>query len=59
MTFNAAAQKEIELMNYNRMAGAKYALCGTAFQPDYDDSVPCNARTELFEAKGIRARVLR
>ncbi len=51
--------KEIELMNYNRMAGAKYALCGRVFQPDYDDSVPCNARTEIFAAKGIRSRVLR
>lgn len=51
--------KEIELMNYNRMAGAKYALCGRVFKPDYDDSVPCSVRTDIFAAKGISARVLR
>lgn len=48
----------IELLPYNKAAGGKYAAVGRSFSPDYDGSVPCNPRTDLFANAGIRAVVL-
>ena len=47
-----------ELMPYNPLAGAKYALCARKFEPDFDPTVPFEARTEIFEAHGVRVKVL-
>ncbi len=47
-----------ELMSYNKMAGGKYAMVGRRFTPDFDDSVPYNARREIFEKHRIQTKIL-
>ncbi len=47
-----------ELMPYNTMAGSKYALAGREYKPDFDDKIPCNPRTEIFEEYGIKTLIL-
>lgn len=48
----------IELLPYNKVAGGKYAAVGRVFAPDYDESVPCQPRKEIFEALGIQAKIM-
>ena len=48
----------IELLPYNRAAGGKYAAVGRTYTPDFDESVPCEARLEIFARYGIRATLL-
>jgi len=48
----------IELLPYNKAAGGKYAAVGRTFSPDYDENVPCDPHTDIFESAGIRAVVL-
>ena len=50
--------QKIELMPYNKAAGAKYAAVGRVFTPDYDPEVPCNPHLEIFSAHNIAAEVL-
>ncbi len=47
-----------ELMPYNTMAGSKYALAGREYKPDFDDKIPCNPHTEIFDAHGIKTLIL-
>lgn len=47
----------VDLLPYNRAAGAKYQAAGMAFQPDYDETSPVNANVGLFEKVGIKVRV--
>jgi len=49
---------EVNLLPYNRAAGAKYAAAGMQFKPDYDESQPLNTSTRFFEDKGIKVRVV-
>jgi hypothetical protein len=48
---------EVNLLPYNRAAGAKYAACGKEFAPDYDESQPVNANVTFFHQLGIKVRV--
>ena len=48
----------VDLLPYNRAAGAKYEAAGMAFKPDYDETSPVNANVALFEKAGIKARVV-
>lgn len=48
---------EVNLLPYNRAAGAKYEAAGLRFQPDYDETQPVNANRLLFELAGIKVRV--
>lgn len=50
--------RSIELLPYNRFAGAKYKAVGRAYLPCFDESLPPQARQELFAAHNITARVL-
>lgn len=50
--------QQIELMPYNPMAGSKYAAAGRQYRPDFDPSVSCQTRAELFEAVGIYPNIL-
>lgn len=50
--------KYVELLPYNKMAGGKYALVGRAYEPLFDEKIPCNPRTDIFQQYGIRANVL-
>ena len=47
-----------ELLPYNPMAGAKYALAQREYQPKFDPAVPCQARREIFDRYGIRTKVM-
>lgn len=55
---NALGIGYIELLPYNKMAGAKYALIGRQYQPSFDGSIVPDPRIELFAAYGVRAVVL-
>ncbi len=46
----------VELLPYNKMAGAKYRLAGRNYVPSFDESTPVQLRTELFAAYGIKAK---
>jgi pyruvate formate lyase activating enzyme len=48
---------EVDLLPYNRAAGAKYPACGMVWQPDYDENQPVIARTDIFERAGIRVSI--
>jgi pyruvate formate lyase activating enzyme len=48
----------VELMPYNKFAGAKYPLAGKRWAPLYDESCPSKPHLELFEKAGIPARLL-
>ena len=47
----------IDLLPYNRAAGAKYPGVGRKFAPAYDESLPVNANTAPFQEVGLFARV--
>lgn len=47
----------LELLPYNKMAGGKYKAVGRTFAPDYDESMESNPRLELFEERGIQAKL--
>ena len=47
----------VELLPYNRAAGAKYEAAGLEFQPGYDETRPLNINTQLFEQAGLQVRV--
>lgn len=47
--------KYIELLPYNKLAGAKYPLVGREYTPSFDGDVAPRMRFEIFEEYGIRA----
>ena len=49
---------EVNLLSYNRAAGAKYAAAGILFKPGYDENQPLNINTALFTNQGIKVRVV-
>jgi pyruvate formate lyase activating enzyme len=49
--------ERVDLLPYNRAAGAKYEPAGKVFRPDYDESQPVNVNTRLFERRGVKVRV--
>ncbi len=50
--------RSVELLPYNRFAGAKYASVGRRYHPGFDESALPRARTALFKNAGIDAKVL-
>lgn len=52
-----AGLRGVELLPYNRAAGAKYAACGRVFDPPFDPDQPVNADTTAFAQQGISAVV--
>jgi pyruvate formate lyase activating enzyme len=50
--------ERVDLLPYNRAAGAKYRSIGREFTPEYDETKPPNANTSIFETRGIEVRVL-
>ena len=48
----------IELLPYNRMAGGKYEMLLREYRPSFDESAECNARLEIFDSFGIKAKLL-
>jgi len=47
----------VDLLPYNRAAGAKYTASGMTFNPGFDESQPVNTNTASFENKKIKVRV--
>jgi pyruvate formate lyase activating enzyme len=47
----------VDLLPYNKAAGAKYNYAGMEFKPEYDESSAININTTLFERAGIKVRV--
>jgi pyruvate formate lyase activating enzyme len=47
----------VDLLAYNRAAGAKYPAAGMQFHPDYDEDQPVNIRTDIFSEAGIKVNV--
>jgi pyruvate formate lyase activating enzyme len=47
----------VDLLPYNRAAGAKYAAAGRPFNPGFDETRPLNLNPFIFEAMGIKVRV--
>jgi pyruvate formate lyase activating enzyme len=47
----------VDLLPYNRAAGGKYAPCGMAFQPTFDESRDVRTNTSPFEARRIPVNV--
>jgi pyruvate formate lyase activating enzyme len=47
---------EVDLLPYNRAAGAKYRYAGMEFKPDYDETQPLNFNTRIFEQFGLKVK---
>ena len=47
----------VDLLPYNRNAGAKYRAAGMEFMPEYDETSTVNANVAIFEKAGIKIRV--
>jgi pyruvate formate lyase activating enzyme len=45
----------VELVPYNRAAGAKYAACGLEWRPAFDESAPPNANLRPFQELEVEA----
>ena len=50
--------KYIELLPYNKLTGAKYALVNREYAPEFDGSCPVEFRNELFAQYGIKTKIL-
>jgi pyruvate formate lyase activating enzyme len=47
----------VDLLPYNRAAGAKYRAAGMEFRPDYDETRPVRVNTKVFIEAGETVRV--
>ena len=54
----APALEKVELMRYNKAAGAKYGGVGLTYAPDFPEQREPRIITEPFEARGMRVEVL-
>lgn len=55
---NADMLEKVELMRYNKAAGAKYSGVGLVYKPDFpEQQAPC-IHKEPFEKRGIRVDIL-
>jgi len=48
----------VDLLPYNKVAGAKYRAVGMDFKPDYDETREVSANTRPFDLAGIEVQVL-
>lgn len=55
---DAKTLERVELMPYNKAAGAKYTMVGKVFHPRFDPTAAVNIRTGIFEQYGIRSVIL-
>ena len=51
-----SALVEVDLLPYNRAAGAKYRYAGMEFKPDYDETRPVNFNLKIFEQSGLKVK---
>jgi pyruvate formate lyase activating enzyme len=50
--------ERVDLLPYNKAAGAKYAACGMNYSPQFDENAPVHVDTACFESADIEARIL-
>ena len=50
--------RSIELLPYNKLAGAKYTLVGKEYCPTFDTSLPVSYGSDLFVQYGIQTKIL-
>lgn len=55
---DAGDRIRVELLPYNKLAGAKYSLLGQQYSPPFDENVKVNANTQVFLQQGIRCIIL-
>lgn len=48
----------VELLPYNRAAGAKYSALLRTYTPRFDERTPITAREEIFAACGIKTKIM-
>lgn len=48
----------VELLPYNRLAGAKYSQLGTSYEPGFDTGKPLEPAEDIFERYGIESRLM-
>jgi pyruvate formate lyase activating enzyme len=51
-------RQRVDLLPYNKAAGAKYRAAGMDFRPDYDETREVNANRRPFDQAGIEVQVL-
>lgn len=56
---NAKALQRIDVLPYQRAAGAKYEMIGHAYQPDFDEQAKPRFFTEAFTRTGIPFQLFR
>jgi pyruvate formate lyase activating enzyme len=49
----ARSLQYVELLPYNRLAGAKYGMLGKSYEPDFDTQQSLNIDTKMFRDLGI------
>ena len=59
MAAGAKSLLRVELLPYQRTAGAKYAMVGIDYQPGFDESLTPRMFPEVFEQRGIPFRQFR
>ena len=50
--------QRVDLLPYNRAAGAKYAASGLRFNPTYDESKPVQPNLDCLNAAGVPVQIL-
>jgi len=50
--------QRVDLLPYNRAAGAKYAASGLRFNPTYDESKPTIPNLDCLKAAGVPVQIL-
>jgi pyruvate formate lyase activating enzyme len=50
--------QSVDLLPYNRAAGAKYAACGMVFQPTFDERRESKVNLSWFKSAGLKVRIL-
>ena len=54
---NSKSLVRVDVLPYQRAAGAKYEMVGREYAPGFDESVPPRFHTEIFDRMGIPYRV--
>ena len=54
---NSRSLVRVDVLPYQRAAGAKYEMVGREYAPGFDESVPPRFHTEIFDRMGIPYRV--
>ncbi|MGA2246676.1 MAG: radical SAM protein [Verrucomicrobiota bacterium] len=50
--------QRVDLLPYNRAAGAKYAACGMVFRPTFAEGLEPKVNLSCFKSAGLKARIV-